>query len=151
MNKQKMLSKIIALASKKHSEQFDRGGAPYILHCFQVMKNLKSKDQELCCIAIGHDLLEDTDVTPEMLRSIGCSTRVVNGIIAMTRVEGQSYEDYQKQIMAKDDAILVKMADLQHNTDIRRLKGVRDKDIQRTEKYFHFYLLLQKIKLERGL
>jgi hypothetical protein len=53
--------------------------------------------------------------------------------------------------MAKDDAILVKMADLQHNTDIRRLKGVRDKDIQRTEKYFHFYLLLQKIKLERGL
>jgi hypothetical protein len=37
----------------------------------------------------------------------------------------------------------VKMADLRHNTDIRRLKGVTEKDIIRMEKYNRFYLELQ--------
>jgi len=34
----------------------------------------------------------------------------------------------------------VKMADLRHNTDIRRLKGVTEKDIARIAKYQMFYM-----------
>lgn len=34
----------------------------------------------------------------------------------------------------------VKMADLRHNTDIRRLKGVTEKDIARMAKYHQFYM-----------
>jgi len=37
----------------------------------------------------------------------------------------------------------VKMADLRHNTDIRRLKGVTQKDLDRLEKYNRFFMELQ--------
>jgi hypothetical protein len=37
----------------------------------------------------------------------------------------------------------VKMADLRHNTDIRRLKGVTEKDITRMAKYHTFYMELK--------
>jgi hypothetical protein len=39
--------------------------------------------------------------------------------------------------------MLVKSADLRHNTDIRRLKGVTEKDIERVAKYHKFYLEIQ--------
>jgi hypothetical protein len=41
------------------------------------------------------------------------------------------------------DARIVKMADLRHNSDIRRLKGVTQKDITRIAKYHEFYLELK--------
>ena len=37
----------------------------------------------------------------------------------------------------------VKLCDLRHNTDVRRLKGVTDKDIARMAKYHLFYMEIQ--------
>jgi hypothetical protein len=42
-------------------------------------------------------------------------------------------------VFANRDAMLVKRADLRHNSDIRRLKGVTEKDIARVAKYHLFY------------
>jgi hypothetical protein len=56
---------------------------------------------------------------------------------------GESYDQYKERVFANEDAMKVKMADLRHNTDIRRLKGVTEKDIIRMEKYNRFYLELQ--------
>jgi len=39
--------------------------------------------------------------------------------------------------------MLVKMSDLRHNTDIRRLRGITQKDIDRMAKYNIFYLEIQ--------
>jgi hypothetical protein len=55
---------------------------------------------------------------------------------------GQSYDQYKQEVMANEDAMRVKMSDLRHNTDIRRLKGVTEKDIARLAKYNQFYLEL---------
>jgi hypothetical protein len=38
----------------------------------------------------------------------------------------------------------VKLADLRHNSDIRRLKGVTEKDIRRVEKYHKMYLQIKE-------
>lgn len=40
--------------------------------------------------------------------------------------------------------MLVKKEDLRHNTDIRRLKGVTEKDIERMVKYQTFYMEIQQ-------
>ncbi len=40
--------------------------------------------------------------------------------------------------------MLVKKEDLRHNTDIRRLKGVTEKDIVRMVKYQTFYMEIQQ-------
>jgi (p)ppGpp synthase/HD superfamily hydrolase len=104
------------------------------------MHYLKSDDEELMCMALGHDVIEDTKVTYAELREAGISERVIKGICALTKQPGQTYEEYKDGVFASIDAMRVKMADLRHNTDIRRLKGVTQKDLDRIEKYHRFYV-----------
>ena len=140
MKKGDMLGTMLVIATNAHAGQFDRGGAPYILHPLKVMHYLKSDDEELMCMALGHDVIEDTSVTYRDLRDAGISERVVAGIRALTKLPGQTYEEYKAGVFASEDAMRVKLADLRHNTDIRRLKGVTEKDIARMSKYHMFYM-----------
>lgn len=139
MKKGEMLGKMLLLATGAHAGQFDKGGAPYILHPLKVMHYLKTDDEELMCIALGHDLFEDTYVVPTTLLDLGVSVRVVLGIDALTKRKHETYEDYKGKVMVNEDAMRVKLCDLRHNTDIRRLKGVTEKDTARIAKYHQFY------------
>jgi (p)ppGpp synthase/HD superfamily hydrolase len=143
MKKGEMLGKMIKLMVDAHDGQFDRGGQPYCCHPLKVMHYLKTDDEELMCIALGHDVIEDTKVTYQDLRDAGISNRVIEGIRALTKLPGQTYDEYKLGVFANRDAMLVKSADLRHNTDIRRLKGVTEKDIERVAKYHKFYLEIQ--------
>jgi len=140
-----MLSNILVLAVQGHDGQFDKGGQPYILHTLAVMHALRTTDEELQCIAVGHDLIEDTDLTYKDLTDAGMSQRVIDGIRALTKVRGETYDEYKQKVKGNKDAILVKMQDLKHNTDIRRLKGVTPKDVERMVKYHNFYLELKEL------
>ncbi len=143
MKRGEMLNKMLVLATNRHAGQFDKGGNPYILHPLKVMYYLKSNDEELQCIALAHDLVEDTDTSYEELRELGFSERIIQGITALTKQRGETYDQYKDRVKSNPDAVKVKMADLRHNTDIRRLKGVTEKDFARIEKYQKFYLELQ--------
>lgn len=143
MKKGEMLSKMILIATNAHAGQFDKGGMPYILHALKVMHYTKSDDEEIQCIAVGHDVIEDTKTTYVDLREAGISERVIDGIRALTKLPGQTLEEYKEGVFANRDAMLVKMADLRHNTDVRRLKGVSEKDITRMVKYHQFYLEIE--------
>jgi (p)ppGpp synthase/HD superfamily hydrolase len=143
MRKGEMLDRMLVIATNAHAGQFDRGGAPYILHPLRVMSFLKVNDEELQCIALGHDVIEDTDVTYKDLRDSGISERVIDGIRALTKVPGETLDEYKARVFASPDAMQVKLCDLRHNTDIRRLKGVTEKDIARMAKYHTFYLEIQ--------
>jgi (p)ppGpp synthase/HD superfamily hydrolase len=147
MKRGEMLDKALHLAVNAHHGQFDKGGKPYILHPLRVMSFLKTDDEELQCMALLHDVIEDTDTTYLELMEAGMSTRVIEGIMALTKERGFSYDQYKAKIFKNRDAMQVKMADLRHNTDIRRLKGVSQKDIERMAKYHAFYLELRQ-KLE---
>lgn len=148
MKKGEMLNKMLVLATNAHAGQYDKGGNPYVLHCLAVMSLLPADaDEERQCIAIGHDVIEDTDTTYQDLRDAGMSERVIDGIRALTKQPGQTYEEYQESVFANVDAMHVKQKDLQHNTDIRRLKGVTQKDIDRVARYHDFFLKIQ-VRLE---
>ena len=146
--KGELLGKMLVLATNKHAGQFDKSGAPYILHCLKVMHYTKSEDEELNCIALGHDVVEDTNTTWQELYDLGMTARVVKGIEALTKRPGESYDDYKERVKANVDARKVKKADLRHNSDIRRLKGITEKDLQRNEKYHRFYAELEMIDRE---
>jgi (p)ppGpp synthase/HD superfamily hydrolase len=139
-----MLSKMLVLATNSHAGQTDKAGKPYILHCLKVMHYLKSEDEELMCIALGHDIIEDTKVTYVDLWSQGYSARIIEGIRALTKQRGQTYDEYKHQVFANKDAMRVKMCDLRHNSDIRRLKGITEKDVARIAKYHQFYLEIKE-------
>ena len=142
----KLLNEMLFLATKAHKDQYDKNNFPYILHPISVMKLLNTYDIELMCIALGHDLLEDTYVTSDILRQIGMTQRIVDGIIALTKIDGEDYNEYKKRVTSNSDAIKVKIVDLTHNTDISRLKEITVKDIERTCKYFKFYLELKQLE-----
>lgn len=150
VNHAHMLAKAIALAATAHQDQSDRAGRPYILHPMKVMHYLRSEDDELKAIAVLHDVVEDTEVTLEHLAAWGMSDRVIAGVRAMTKLADQTNDEYLGQILLNPDAILVKMADLRHNSDIRRLKGVSQKDIQRIEKYNKMYEVLKSVAVTFG-
>ena len=143
MKRGEMLAQMLHIATSAHHGQYDKGGKPYILHPLRVMSFLKEDDEELQCIALGHDIIEDTSVTYADLRIAGISERVIVGIESLTKQKGYSYDDYKKQVFGNIDAMRVKLCDLRHNTDIRRLKGVTEKDIARMAKYHTFYLEIQ--------
>lgn len=137
---------MIMVMIKAHEGQFDKAGRPYYEHPLAVMKLLETKDEELQTIALGHDLLEDTVVTERKLRSLGFSERVIRGIVSLTKEDGESYEDYKEKVKENKDAVAVKIADLTHNMDIKRLVSVTDQDIKRQERYKSFYEELYKLK-----
>lgn len=145
MKRGEMLNNMLVLIATEFSGKFDRGGVPYALHCLKVMHYCKTDDEELQCIALGHDLIEDTDVTYSQLRSMGFTERVIQGICAMTKVPGETNDEYMVRIKANNDAIRVKLCDLRHNSDIRRLKGITAKDVARIEKYHKMYMDLKEL------
>ena len=143
MKKGELLGKMIVLATNAHAGQYDRGGNPYILHPIRVMSYLKTDDEELQCIALGHDVIEDTDTTYADLRAAGMTERIITGIKALTKQPGETYDEYKQNVFGNVDAMRVKLCDLRHNTDIRRLKGVSERDLERMAKYQRFYLEIQ--------
>ena len=139
------LSAMIRLASCEHQDQYDKGGNPYILHPLAVMHMNPNFDWDQKCIAVGHDLIEDTPVTESLLKEMGFNSRVVAGIVALTKIKGELYETYKNRVKANPDAIKVKMCDLRHNSDITRLKGIGPKDFERIKKYQIFYTELKEL------
>jgi (p)ppGpp synthase/HD superfamily hydrolase len=140
--KGELLNKMLVLATNGHSNQYDKGGNPYILHPLAVMQMLLTDDEELQCIALGHDVVEDCGITYEELRESGMTDRIINGIRCLTKIPGETYVEYKAKVKSNTDSVLVKMCDIRHNTDIRRLRGVAERDIKRMERYFHFYVEL---------
>ena len=144
-----MLAIAYQLAAESFIDKVDKQGRPYFEHCLQVMQNLNTDDDELKQIALLHDYLEDIHTEniiggTKILREIGFSDRVITGIIAMTRLQHEEYEEYIDTIKGHKDAVRVKIADLKHNSDITRLKGLREKDIERMIKYHTTYIDLTK-------
>lgn len=147
-NKQVMLAQAILIATTAHSGQFDKGGNPYILHPLAVMHNVKQQgfDIETQCIAVLHDVLEDNaEWTVERLAAEGMSKEVIDGLILMVHNRGVDYFEYIEAMKHNIRTLRVKKADIEHNFDIRRLKGLRQKDFARLEKYSKAYVLVQKL------
>lgn len=136
--KHELLAAMVKLATDYHHGQYDRAGKPYILHPISVMIRLNTDDEELNCIALGHDLLEDTSVTDDLLRDHGMTHRIINGIKCLTKVDGESYEDYKKKVLSNYDSIRVKLMDIGHNTDLNRNNKLTEKDFERLKKYLLF-------------
>jgi len=115
-----MLNNMLMFATYKHAGQVDKSGEPYILHPLAVMHLLYTDDEELQCIALGHDLVEDCGVTYHQLYELGFTPRIVHGISSLTKDVGQTYATYKLKVMTNPDAVRVKLCDLQHNMDPSR-------------------------------
>lgn len=140
-----MLGRAIAIAAGVHAEQKDMGGNAYVLHPLRVMMRLRTTDEELMCIAVLHDSVEDSQgvVTIAELRVEGFSERILVALALLTHDKAEPYDSYVRRIATNKDAARVKLEDLRDNSDITRLKGLRPKDFERVEKYHRAFLFLR--------
>ena len=86
------MERAIEIAAATHAGQTDKGGAPYILPPLRVMLRVAPGTQQI--VAVLHDVVEDSDgkITFDDLAREGFSQEVIDGVCAVSRIEGESYE-----------------------------------------------------------
>lgn len=127
------LEDAIALALQVHRGQLDKAGQPYILHPLRVLLRMKSPEDRIA--AVLHDVIEDSEHTLETLREMGFPDTVLTALDCLTRRDGESYADFIARAKQNPIARRVKIADLEDNLDVRRLRSVGEKDAERLDRY----------------
>jgi len=136
-----LLERAISIAVQAHRGQADRNGAPYILHPLRMMCRVETEAEKI--VAVLRDVVEDTDWTFKELKREGFGDQILKALDCLTKREGEEYEDFIQRSASNSLARRVKIADLEDNMDIRRLKRVAEKDKERLEKYVSAWRELQ--------
>src|SRR5438876_4222684 len=122
-----LLVRAFDFAARAHAGQVRRSGQEFIYHPWGAAKILAGLqlDEATLAAALLHDVVEDTGVDLEELRSeFGDEiARLVEGVTKLTRVKFQSREhaeaeNYRKLVLAMAEdlrVILIKLADRLHN------------------------------------
>ena len=131
------------VAYAAHEGQVDRIGVPYIYHPIHLAEQMDTEDE--CVAALLHDVVEDTDITLEELRSKGFTDTQLEAVELLTHIPSpekqaeeeklEEYLDYVRRLKSNAIARKVKMADLRHNSDPERKTGEEEADLIRHEKY----------------
>jgi len=113
--------------------QIDKAGETYILHPLRLMARMDTKEE--MSVALLHDVVEDSEYTPEMLTNEGIPEDVVKAVAYLTKQDGKSYEDFTERVLENSLAAKIKKADIEDNLNILRLEKVDEKDLKRIAKY----------------
>ena len=103
-----LTKKAFDIVTKEFDGVKDKGGKPYIGHLMRVANGVPLGNNEivekLTAVGLLHDLIEDTKWTEEDLRK-EFPNDVVDAVVALTKVEGESYDQYVQRVMANELAI----------------------------------------------
>jgi len=127
------LERAIALAAEAHAGQVDKAGEAYILHPLRLMLSLDTEVERK--LAVLHDVVEDSGITLEQLRSEGFGEDVLSAIDALTNRDGESKMDAAARAKRNPIALRVKLADNADNQDMTRLGDPTDEDRERLAEY----------------
>ena len=115
-----LTGKAMKQAYNAHHGQFDYNGIPYIFHPIHLAEQMD--DEISCCVALLHDVVEDTDITMEA-RAREVPPEGIDAVKLLTHDDTTPYFDYVRAIKANPIARKVKLADLTHNSDQSRCVG----------------------------
>ena len=137
-----LTKKALKISFNAHKNQVDKSGMPYVFHPFHLAEQMD--DEYSVCVALLHDVVEDTDITVEELITKGFPKEVINAIELMMHSDSVPYLDYVKAIKNNPIARKVKLADLEHNSNLSRLDKIDDKALERVAKYKKAIEILQE-------
>ncbi|MDH7604892.1 MAG: phosphohydrolase [Melioribacter sp.] len=141
MTKEELLNKAMLIAFEAHKKQVDKNGQPYVGHIFRVMNMGKTMDEKIC--GVLHDIVEDTDWTFEKLEAEGFPQHIIDALKCLTKLsEDEPYEDFINRVRTSDLAKRVKINDLSDNLDVKRYNELAERELNRLNKYLHWYKVL---------
>ena len=137
-----LTKRALKLCFEAHKNQTDKSGMPYVFHPFHLAEQMK--DEETTIVALLHDIVEDTDYTIADLEKLGFPSNVLQALQLLTHNDDTPYMEYVAKIKLNQIAKAVKLADLEHNSDLSRLDTVDEKALKRKEKYHQAICLLRE-------
>lgn len=144
MNETK-LSKAMKLAAKWHARQVDKSGVPYVAHLMGVWERVREESEDVQCVALLHDILEDTEVPTADVMKFG--EVIFKAVCALTHLKGEPYKNYIANLKHNPIARIVKLADLEDNTSEFRLEHLNagDKEYFGNRAKTHYYPAMKEL------
>ena len=111
------------VATRAHEGVYRRTGDAYIEHPKWVANHLQDNGADPEVVAAGwlHDTVEDTEVTPEYLRTL-FPERTVSAVVAVTKIDGEDHSVSIHRAASHPDGNDVKIADNLHNSSPEQLE-----------------------------
>lgn len=120
-----------AIAMQAHYGQVDKAGSPYIWHPLAVARLAPTMPEYqhlpptyrplVVAVALLHDVLEDSSVTASDLLEAGVPGRAVEAVEALTHPRHEPLDRYYARVKEDPIAVVVKLADISHNSQPDRL------------------------------
>ena len=115
----------LEVATKAHKGQKRWNGDDYITHPLRVANVFN--DYELKCIAILHDVTEDTSETVSSLRFKSIPLNIIRTVNIISKKTGENYKDYILRVKKDKQATKIKIADLEDNLLDLKSGSLKDK------------------------
>lgn len=129
-----LTKKAMLLAWDMHLMAVDKGGMPYIFHPLAVAE-MMGDDEYAVCVALLHDIIEDTPMTLHQLSCMHFPQEIVEAVDAITRRKNEIYMDYLVRVKNNKLASKVKLGDLKHNSDLGRLRSIDKEALSLQKRY----------------
>lgn len=98
MNKSELVVLAEEIAEEAHLGQFRRGGKiPYIEHPKAVAGRV-GPDFDAQIVAWLHDVIEDTEITADLLREKGFPNECIDAVVLLTKTKETEYETYLESV-----------------------------------------------------
>jgi hypothetical protein len=140
------IDKALGLMLEAHTGQVDKSGEPYVLHPLRVMMRLSSEDEQI--VALLHDVAEDSEISLQRLADEGFASDIVQAVAALTKRPGEAYEAFIDRVICNPLAVRVKIADIQDNIDVTRLRQLGEADLARVQRYHRALSILRAANRE---
>ena len=134
------LFKAFFMMLRAHINQKDKAGRCYIFHPINValgVKGIRTKT-----VALLHDVLEDSDLYNIKDFSF-LDEEQMEAILLLTHSANEEYFNYINKVKTNKIALDVKLSDLRHNSNLKRLKTITERDINRRNKYLKAIEILE--------
>lgn len=123
----------------------DKGGTPYAFHPYWVAcevaeffadypLHMTAIEEECILAALLHDMVEDTHLSLGIIRSF-YGKNVADIVDKLTRRPDENEDAYYERICSSPSSIIVKFADLKHNSSLQRIPNPTERDKKRMCKY----------------
>lgn len=122
-----LIVKALNLSYQVHKNRIDKDGIPHIFHLYHLAEQMNN-DEELICVSLLHDVLEYGDLSIRELINNGFSSATIVAISLLNPSCEDFYSHYLDKIKDNALALTVKIADIEHNIEVRKSEEADNKE-----------------------